>query len=142
MNTLLSDIVNATGKYVKETLPGVAIYDKYPEQNIRLPCVIVQITNSWTKPRISGRYRLVNTLVALRVYSNDNVELKDIVSTILLTLREIELPDGPVLVHSLGDAYMSDGMATMDFRVSVDMQIDRRDDPPMLRLDMNERIKK
>lgn len=139
----INDIVNGTGKYLSSVLPEeVSIYDEYTEQNLDLPAVIIEITNNYTTPRITGRYRLIQTLVGLRVYANDHHELRSIVSTILLTLREIELPDGPVLAHTVDNTWMSDTTATINFRVKCDMQIAaEKETPKMLSLEMRERIK-
>lgn len=141
MVSLINDIVNGTGKFIHEILPEVSVYDKFTEQNLELPAVIIEVSNNYTRPRITGRYRMVQSLVALRCYANDSRELRDIVSTIILMLREIDLPDGPVLTHAIGNSYLSDTTATINFRVRVDMQIEERHDPLMESLTFQERIK-
>lgn len=136
----VNDIVKATGKYLSKTFPGYAVYDQYPEEGMELPGFIIELSTNHTQPRVTGRRRLVSSLVLIKAYANDARQIRDMVGTVLLTLREIELPDGPALAHRVRNSHITDSTATVSFQVLLDMEIDQRNDPLMRTLNMNERI--
>lgn len=137
---LLNETVKGFGRYLRDLLPGVMLTDTYVEQDFDLPAIYVTSGLATAKPRIGHRHKMVRVIVDMRVFGRTNIEVRQIVSAILLDIDVIETKMGPVRPRGVSTNYMGDTNATITCNVTYDLYSEDIPAPVMERLFYNERI--
>lgn len=97
------DIVKAIARELKEMFPNYRVYDESPEQDLKLPCFIIEPGYGLFTKRLSGsrfgQQGIDRQTYAIRILCDNARELRDTGFKLRIGLDQIKLKDGGIWVR-------------------------------------------